>query len=286
VAARRVGAFGVLEVDSPAVDYPGSLKERLDRILLVRPMKRLRDWQCDGADLVITPSVRIVPDHLPPAKVLHIETGADTVMFHPGATGPVPFTRGPAEVVAVFAGAFRAWHGAIHLVDAIRRLRARNRRDITAVLVGDGPEFEHVRREAALLDGVTLTGALPHEQIPACLAAADIGVAPFDVAAHPPLVAHDFYWSPLKIYEYMSSGLPVVTPRIRKLEGIVRDGQEGVLYDPADPDGLALALERLADPGLRSALGQAARERAVKHLSWEQHCRRLVQAIEAARSAA
>jgi glycosyltransferase involved in cell wall biosynthesis len=58
------------------------------------------------------------------------------------------------------------------------------------------------------------------------------------------------------------------------------------LYDPADPDGLALALERLADPGLRATLGRAARDRAVKHLSWEQHCRKLVQAIEAARSAA
>ena len=46
----------------------------------------------------------------------------------------------PATVTAVFAGAFRAWHGAVHLVDAIRRLRERGVANISAVLVGDGPE--------------------------------------------------------------------------------------------------------------------------------------------------
>ena len=45
------------------------------------------------------------------------------------------------------------------------------------------------------------------------LAAADIGVAPFDVAAHRPL-SLGFFWSPLKIFEYMASGLPVVAPAV------------------------------------------------------------------------
>jgi glycosyltransferase involved in cell wall biosynthesis len=148
--------------------------------------------------------------------------------------------------------------------------------------MGDGPELARVRAAADGLDDVTFTGAIPHERIPAILAAADVGVAPFDVGAHPTL-EYEFHWSPLKIFEYMASGLPVVTPRLARLETIVQDGREGILYDAANPEALANALERLSDPDLRRGLGQAARERAVREFSWESHCRRLDEAIRAAR---
>jgi glycosyltransferase involved in cell wall biosynthesis len=285
LAARRAGAAAVLEVNAPIVDDPGSVKQVIDALLLIRPMKRWREWQCRAADLIVTPSARILLDGLPPERVLQIEWGADTERIHPGAVGVAPFERLRSETVAIFIGAFRAWHGAIALVHAIRRLHARGRQDIKAVLVGEGPELDRVRRAAEGLSGVTFTGPLPHDRIPACLAAADIGVAPFDVAAHPPL-AREFYWSPLKVFEYMAAGLPVVTPRLERLAHIVRDGREGVLYDPADPEGLARAIEWLTSPEDRAAMGRAARERVVQHFSWQQHCRQLDRAIRDARSAA
>ena len=282
LAAERVGALAVLEVNAPIVDYPGSRKQLVDRLLLCQPMRRWRDWQCRSVDLIVTPSAKIVPPFVPRDRVLQVEWGADTVRFHPGVAGVVPFARAASDTVVIFVGAFRAWHGAIHLVEAIRRLRAQGRSDIKAVLIGDGPELPAVRRAAEGLDGIVLTGALPHDQIPACLAAADIGAAPFDIAAHAPL-AQEFHWSPLKIFEYMAAGLPVVTPRIPRLAHVVRDGQEGALYDPADPAGLALAIERLADPAVRSALGAAARARAVQEFSWQHHCAMLDHAIRSAR---
>ncbi len=282
LAARTVGALAVLEVNAPVVDHPGSVKRLLDRALIVEPMRRWRDWQCRHADLIVTPSARIIPDCVPASKIHRTEWGADTVRFYPGASGPIPFSRREDQIIAVFSGAFRSWHGAIHLVDAIRRLRARGRTDFAAVLIGDGPELNRVGEAASGLDGITLTGALPHEQIPAILAAADIGVAPFDVGAHPTL-AYEFHWSPLKIFEYMASGLPVVTPRIARLETIVENDREGILYDAAVPEALANALERLSRSDLRRALGSAARERAVREFSWDSHCRRLDEALRAAR---
>lgn len=282
LAARDVGALAVLEVNAPVVDHPGSLKRLADRALIVEPMRRWRDWQCRNADVIVTPSAKIIPAGVPPSKVLRTEWGADTERFHPGATGPIPFVRTDGDVIAVFVGAFRAWHGAIHLVDAIRRLRARGRRDVKAVFVGEGPELPRVRDAAAGLDGITLIGAVPHEDVPAILAAADIGAAPFDVAAHRSL-AHEFHWSPLKVFEYMASGLPVVAPRIERLAHIVSDGREGSLYDAANPDALADALERLISPAVRHPLGIAARARAVAEFSWSSHCRRLEGAIQEAR---
>jgi glycosyltransferase involved in cell wall biosynthesis len=166
----------------------------------------------------------------------------------------------------------------------MRELRARGRNDIKAVLIGDGPELSRVRQAAEGIAGVTITGALAHGEIPARLAAADVGVAPFDVSAHAPLQL-EFYWSPLKIFEYMASGLPVITPRIERLTRIVRDGREGLLYDPAQPGSLAAALERATVPALRSELGAAARARAVERFSWRSHCQAVDRAIRAAHDA-
>jgi glycosyltransferase involved in cell wall biosynthesis len=277
-----LGTLAVLEVNAPVVDYPGSLKQRLDTWLILRPMERWRNWQCRHSDLIVTPSARILPSFVPRDRVLEAEWGADVVRFHPGKAGPLPFQRDGGEAVVMFVGAFRAWHGAVQLVHAMRQLRDRGRTSVKAVLVGDGPELPRVRSAAAGLDNVVLTGALPHEAIPACLAAADVGIAPFDVTGHPAL-AIDFYWSPLKVFEYMASGLPVVVPRIPRLAGVVRDGCEGFLYDAADPGGLAAAIERAVDSDQRARIGTAARDRVVARFSWQRHCALLDEAIRAAR---
>jgi glycosyltransferase involved in cell wall biosynthesis len=283
-AGQRLGATTVLEVNAPAIDYPHSTKALVDKLLVFEPMRRWRESLCAAADLIVTPTARILPKATPRSKVVELEWGADTAKFYPGAPGPVPFER-RAATVAVFAGAFRSWHGAIDLVTAMRELHQRGRTDIAAVLIGDGPERPAVQAAAEGLARVDFVGAIPNDEMPSALAAADIGVAPFDITAHRPL-ALGFYWSPLKIFEYMAAGLPVVAPRIDRLPALIENDQEGILYD-SRPGSLANALERLTDIPLRHRLGGAARERAVRDFSWTTHCEKLSAAIaEAARGRA
>jgi len=228
--------------------------------------------RCDAGASLCAPAV-------PASKVVEIEWGADTVRFHPGATGPVPFAR-HVNTIAVFAGAFRRWHGAIHLVRAIELLRRSGRTDIEAVMIGDGPERPSVEAAAQQVQGIHVVGAIPHADMPAALAAADIGVAPFDMGAHRPL-SLGFYWSPLKIFEYMAAALPVVAPAVDRIPQLVGHEREGLLYDQGGASSLADALARLGDPALRHKLGGAARERAVRDYSWSAHCRALEQAMAA-----
>jgi glycosyltransferase involved in cell wall biosynthesis len=276
-AASVTGAKTVLEVNAPVIDHEGSMKARLDRALVVEPMRRWRERICARADLIVTPSAAILPRDTPARKIVRVEWGADTDRFRPHADGAAPFTR-PAATVAIFAGAFRSWHGAVNLVRAIRELHGRGRPDVGAVLVGDGPELASVRAEASGLPGVVFTGAIPHRQMPAALAAADVGVAPFEIGAHRPL-SLGFYWSPLKIFEYMAAGLPVVAPAVDRIPQLVADRREGLLYDPARPGALATALDALSDPEARRPLGAAARDRAVREYSWAAHCAALDQAM-------
>ena len=273
--ANRLKA--VLEVNAPVIDYAGSPKALLDRAMIVQPMRRWRDNICARSDLIVSPSASILPAGTPRAKVLELEWGADTELFTPHPAGPAPYRR-PAPVVAVFAGAFRSWHGAIHLVQAIRELRQRGRPDVGAIFIGDGPELARTRSAAADLEGVIFTGAIPHSTMPAFLAAADIGVAPFDVSAHRAL-SLGFYWSPLKIFEYMAAGLPVVAPSVDRIPALVGNDREGLLYDERTPGALADVLERLCDGALRRRLGEAARARAVREYSWKAHCAALADAI-------
>ena len=281
LTAAALRALAVLEVNAPVIDHAGSRKALLDAMLLVRPMQRRRERIVAASDLIVTPSAAILPPATPREKIVELEWGADTERFHPAATGPLPFVR-PTGILAVFAGAFRNWHGAVHLARAIRALHGRGRTDIGAVFIGDGPELPTVRAEAQGLQNMVFTGAVPHDRMPACLAAADIGVAPFDLGAHKPL-ALGFYWSPLKIFEYMASGLPVVAPAADRIPELVEGGIEGLLYQPAAPvDGLADALERLTDPALRARLGTAARARVERDYSWRAHCEQLDAAMRRA----
>jgi glycosyltransferase involved in cell wall biosynthesis len=271
LAANRLGVPAVLEVNAPIVDFPGSTKAAIDRVLIVQPMQRWRDRLCRMTSLFVTPTAAILPAWVDRRQVLEIEWGADVGEFRPHAPGRPAFTPDPARIYCVFAGAFRSWHGVAHLSAALARLHQAGDDRFGAVFIGDGPERAAAERAARDVPGVIFTGAVPHAELPASLAAADIGVAPFDPTKHGPLQLA-FYWSPLKIFEYMAAGLPVVAPALDRLNRLVAHGREGLLYDASDPRALDRTLVALADPALRRRLGAAARARVVRDFSWDGHC--------------
>jgi glycosyltransferase involved in cell wall biosynthesis len=274
LAAADLGIPAALEVNAPIVDVPGSRKQWIDRALVVEPMRRWRERIARQTSLFITPSADILPAWVDRRRILEVEWGADTDRFSPDAPGEPPYTPDPSRILCVFAGAFRSWHGAAHLSAALARLHNAGDERFGGVFIGEGPERHAAERQARGIPGITFTGRVAHDQLPAGLRHAQIGAAPFDPTRHLPLQL-GFFWSPLKVFEYMAAGLPVVAPRLPRLSRLVEHGTEGILYDPADPRGIDEALRALADPAVRTRMGAAARARVVRDFSWQAHCRAL-----------
>ncbi len=267
--ASRRGIPSLLEVNSPVVDHPGSAKQALDAVLLVRPMRRYRESLCRQAAALVSPIPEIVPEFAR-AKTETVTWGANVDAFSPDrrkGDGRRELGIPEGALTVVFTGSFRPWHG-VHVLEAAAR-QLRERADLFFLLVG-GPDA----RPGEGYRGRRL-GTRPYAEMPALVAAGDIGVAPYDPARLRQL-ALGFYWSPLKIFEYMASGLPTVTIPRPPLTEIVREGQEGLHAREGDPAALAEAIVRIAgDPGLRRRLGASARARVVERYSWARHCEQL-----------
>jgi alpha-maltose-1-phosphate synthase len=251
-AARRLAIPHLVELNAPllheATRYR-TLAEPQVADLLERSVLR-------GADLVLAvsgPLARYARTR-GARRVAVCPNGVDTVLFAPPAARSV---RPPA---AVFTGTLRPWHG-IETLAAAWRLLGPAAPSLT--VVGDGPG-------RPLLEGVgaRVTGPVPHAEVPAALAGADIGIAPYAADAPP-------YFSPLKLFEYLAAGLAVVAAEIPGVTELV-DERTAVLVPPGDPDALAGAVASLAADRRRLArLGRAGRVLAERH-TWGHRAREIL----------
>lgn len=272
VVARALGIPHVLEVNAPlareGAEYRGQalpeLAAQLERAALavtrrvVAVSETLRAELCEaGAD---------------PSKIAVVPNGVDTERFQP--SGPVlPGLEG--RFVVGFVGNLRPWHGVEALAKAFRELLPDPRFQL--LVVGDGPAasaLESLEREVP--DRVRLVRGVDHAEVPRYLRAMDAAVAPY-----PPL--ERFYFSPLKLLEYMAAGRAIVASRIGQVAELLRDGETGLLVPPGDPSALAAAVRRLADDDrLRARLGARAAETARREHTWEDRAARI---LDLARSA-
>lgn len=260
VWAREHGVPGVLEVNAPLVDEQAAHRVLVDRAGAEEIAARAFEAAASVV-AVSAPVAQWVTERSSADGHVHVvPNGVDTTHVRP----PSGATPQRAGFTVGFVGTLKPWHGVEVLLEAFARL-ARSDASTRLRIVGDGPQREALREQAialGIIERVDLVGAVSPEEMPDELALMDVAVAPY-----PELP--DFYFSPLKIYEYLAAGLPVVASDIGPCSQILDDGELGVLVTPGDVTELAAVLAGLrSDDRLRVELGQAGRQAAVTRHDW------------------
>jgi glycosyltransferase involved in cell wall biosynthesis len=240
---------------------------------------RAERWALVRADAVLAVSTPLrdyaISLGAEPDRVHVVPNGVDPELFklgEPDLEGRKRWGLGDDPVLG-FVGGLRPWHGVEILPELLSRLVGRFP-DLRLVIVGDGQlrgELERDLEERGLAHGAVLTGSLPHEEVAALIHQFDVALAPY------PRLAHDFYFSPLKLFEYMACGVPVVAASLGQIAEVVRDGETGLLYPPGEFDALVASCDRLLeDPDLRRRMGRAAAKEIHGRYTWDHNAARVI----------
>lgn len=276
--ARVAGIPGVLEVNAPLIEEQVEHRGLVDRTSAEQVA--VRAFAAAEALVAVSDEVAAYLDRYADARgrVHVVPNGVDPTRFRPGLTPALPAK--PDLFTIGFVGTLKPWHGLETLVEAFARLH-RDDPNVRLLIVGDGPRRAHLEQSLAereLFGSVCFTGMVDPAAVPAWVASMDVAVAPYPKLDH-------FYFSPLKVYEYMATGVPVVAGRIGQLAHVVEDGVNGLFYPPGDSAALAAALARLRDnPILRHSLGQAGRIAVLREHTWNHVANRVLEMATSAGS--
>lgn len=206
-----------------------------------------------------------------PERCAVIRCGVDPAAF--SATGPS--TAEPPLLLAV--GRLVDYKGFRFLLASCLTLVERGL-DFRCRIIGSGPEAGALRRQIdslGLHDVVELAGVVQHAEMAGEFARAAVFVLPSCVGR-----GGEMDGIPVAMMEAMARALPVVTTRLTGIPELVRDGENGLLVEPEDAEGLAGALARvLVDGGLRRRLGEQARETVVADYDVDVNTRQLAELL-------
>jgi glycosyltransferase involved in cell wall biosynthesis len=273
VIAEALGAPYMLEVNAPLAQehttyrgaWLGELASAGER------------WTLARADAVLAVS-EALRDHLAargvrPERIHVVPNGVDGTRFRPG-----PREEDLARALGIhdapllgFVGSLRPWHGVELLPDILEGVRKQHG-DVRMLVVGDGEmrsRTEMAFEERGLADAAVFTGAVPHDDVPKLIRCLDVGLAPY------PEPEHTFYFSPLKLFEYMACGVPVVAARIGQIADVVEDGVTGLMHEPGDVAAIVSACCSLLDDPTRAARIGAAAAEAGASFTWDANAARV-----------
>ena len=269
-----------------ALEFNGSevwLSRQWDPIGLLWLLTRFEQLNLSAADLIFVVSDveqrKLIDSGISGEKIIVNPNGVDTDRFQPECGGrEIRSALGIDDRVVIgFVGTFGPWHGAPVLAEAAKLMNERS--GCHFIFIGTG---EQRAKTVSIIESgatsATFTGSISHDRVPAYLDACDILVSP-----HVPLTdGSEFFGSPTKLFEYLAMEKGIIASRLGQIGEVITDGENGLLVQPADADGLARAIERMSvDCELRTRLGKAARKTAIERYTWQHNAARVFDAMNA-----
>ncbi len=228
--------------------------------------------------LAVTPGMRrqLLRRGLDAGRIELITNGADTELFTPG-----PSRNGGSRFTVLYAGTHGLVHGMDVILDAAERLAPRA--DIRFVLVGDGTAKPALERRAAAagLERVEFHPSVAPERLVDLIREADLCVA----TTRPGAFSGETI--PVKLFDYLACGRPVVAAVSGDAAALVEASGGGEVVAPGDAAALAAAIERLAaDPARCAAMASAGPPFVSREFSRRVLGERLVRVLEGTERAA
>jgi len=240
--------------------------ERFHRAAEVAHDPRVLAWATVTEEL----ARRYVAWGVPEEKLVVLPDGVSAAMIdrdvEPADLAPLGVDAN--RPVGVYCGHLYESKGIATLLEAARRAP-----EIQLLVVGGWEsDVREWRKRAADLPNVRLPGFVTSAESACYMAAADFVLLP-NSARHPEATVT----SPLKLFEYMASGRPIVASRLPVFDGVLEDGRNCWTFTPDDPEDLALRLRHAAaNPDEGEALVRAARE-DVRRFSWDRRAAALLE---------
>ena len=204
-----------------------------------------------------------------PSKVVVIPNGVEKRFFEKEPDGEAVRRRLglTGKTVFGFVGFFlhvSTWHALEwflpHFIEAVR-----DREDVVLLLVGEGPGrpgLERIGREAGFEDRMIFTGPVDNRSIGDYIDAMDAGVIPHT----------NEYRSPIKLFEYMAYGKPVLAPRQEPVESVIGGVQGEYLFEAKDSDSLKNKLDTMIrEPERWPELGKKLENLVRGRFTYEHH---------------
>ncbi|MEQ1795156.1 MAG: glycosyltransferase family 4 protein [Nitrospira sp.] len=263
--ARIFGATCICEVNGEPVPPWGASgwRGRLTHALASFALRR-----CDRV-VVLTEGLRHLVQTeygVSAARVALLPSGSDLALFHPQERIRCVQEAGLDSACKYigFVGSFYRYQGLATLLEAFELLHDR-RSSVRLLMVGDGEDAAVLREQAdrrGLSRWITWTGRVPYERVPMLIGAMDVCVAPF--------CGDRGETSPVKIFDYLACGKPVVASAIPSVTALFAESNGVVLVEPDRAEPLADAMRTLLDrPDESCRLGGDGRVFVEKRFGWD-----------------
>jgi glycosyltransferase involved in cell wall biosynthesis len=212
-------------------------------------------------------------------KLHVVPNGVDVEVFSPGDRRECRLKLGLNETgkIITYVGSLSIPRGVGTLMGACGLLEGAPL-DVQTLIVGGGALEDDIRRsidEKGLANRVLLIGQVPNESVPHYVCAADVCVAPYARC-----LSNVNGLSPLKVYEYLACGRPVVASDFPWISGVLREGPCGIVVEPDDASALSEGIRwMLEHPEEAEEMGRRGRALVQKRFTWDMTVDRIAQVI-------
>jgi len=221
--------------------------------------------------IAVTPGIKANLEsayQIPGEKITVVPNGANTSLFKPLEQDTCRKNLGldPETPYVCFVGNLAPWQGVEYLVKAAPSILFRYP-ECRFLIIGDGVmknELFNLSRKLGIEDKFIFTGVVPYNRVPVYINASDVCAAPFILARNAKIGL-----SPLKLYEYMACGKPVVASDISGVADALEASKGGISVPCENPEALAEAISKLlGNQELRTDMGSKGLSYVTENYSW------------------